>query len=129
MFDNCGDVEDLPVKSIKGTIRNSTNYNELPAAATGKRRHQATIHHDNAVIFIDDTDEEDDEKFVAKKPRVVSYGSTMSKDTQRHVQYSSPPLSKNISIIGLHHALLMAKSAGVSLNWCSFGIDCSVRLL
>ena len=94
VFDNCGDIEDLPLKSVKRVIRDPANYPELPATTTGKRRHQATIYQDNTVIFIDDTDKEDDEKFVAKKQRLVSYGS---KDIQRHVQYSSPPSSKNIS--------------------------------
>ena len=84
VFDNCGDIEDLPLKSSSKRVRNPSNisYPEIPTIS-GKRRHQ-----DNIIIVIDN--DNDDEKFVAKKQRVVSHGSTM---TQSHSQYSSPSFS------------------------------------
>lgn len=99
MFDNCGDIEDRPLKRV---IRSPAKYPKLPATTTGKRRYQATMHQDNVTIIDDNDEDNDDEKFVAKKQRVVSYGSTMSEDTQSHVQYSSASISKDIIIQGLH---------------------------
>ena len=87
MFDNCEDMGDIPVEGLTHN-HSDTDFSEIPTVL-GKKRHREIIQQDNTIIIISDEDE--DEKFMPKRQHMASHES---QDTHRHVQYSSPLLSK-----------------------------------
>lgn len=94
LFDDCAGTTDIPVKPFKRVVLHSPLRSGNPPMSSGKRKHPVNNSRNSTIIYIDDDDDDDRDEFVPKKQRIVSYDSSKSSETERHVHYSSSPSSE-----------------------------------